>query len=143
MVYLSVFKVSFSISCPINTYIVLKCSVHPYKRSCAYNCSFFDSKFDQVQKDRNLQKNNVIISTSTYCVPNTYKVLRNFLQRFKRSYKKWDWLTDWLTDWRTDWLTDGLTDGSKTLYLSQLVWWGIIRAPVIVLIPQPWCCNFT
>lgn len=39
--------------------------------------------------------------------------------------------------------TDWLTDGSKTLYLSQLVWWGIIRAPVIVLIPQPWCCNFT
>ena len=61
------------------------------------------------------------ICASTHYVLNNYKVSRNSVERFQRSYADKKNRTDGLTDLLNYWLTDG----SKTLYPPQLDAWGI------------------
>lgn len=75
-----------------------------------------------IQNSRNFQKKNrnLVSCTSTLCVLNTYKLLRNYLKWFKRSCTYWKKNRNW----RTGWLTDGRV---KTSYPSQLFAWGTMK----------------
>lgn len=77
-------------------------------------------KFKRAEISRKKKTRNLVLCTSTLCVLNTYKHLRNYLKWFKRSCTYWKKNgTGGLVDW--------LTDGSKTLYPSQLFAWGIMK----------------
>lgn len=74
-------------------------------------------KIAEISRKKN---RNLVSCTSTLCVLNTYKLLRNYLKWFKRSCTYWKKTRNW----RTGWLTD---ERVKTSYPSQLFAWGIMK----------------